>query len=137
MLANRVRVGAVAAWLGVIALSLNALVPIHLAFDLAEALAPGHHEAAATDHDFVRCLLTLVIGHHDDDADQPRGHKNHHPDCAVCSAIGTLAGFAPAAATAQLAMPVVAYVRALPPTDGGVLHSAPFTAYHSRAPPFA
>ena len=134
MLVNRVKVGAIAAWLGVIALGLNALVPIHLAFDLAHALMPDRYEDAAPDHDFVQCLLTLVIGHHDD-ADQPRGHKDHHHDCAVFGAIGTLAGFAPAAAAAQLAIPAVAYGPVFPPSDLGASHSGPFTAYHSRAPP--
>ena len=137
MLVNRMKkVGAIAAWLGVIALSLNALVPIHVVFDLAHALVPNRHEDAAINHDFVRCLLTLVIGHHDD-TDQPRGHKDHHHDCAVCVAIGTLAGFAPVARTAQLAIPTVAYGRVLPPSDLGAPHSAPFTFYHSRASPLA
>jgi hypothetical protein len=135
MLVNRVKVGAIAAWLGVIALSLNALVPIHVAFDLAHALVPNRHEDAATDHDLVRCLLALVIGHHDDDTDQPLGHKDHHHDCAVCGAIGTLAGFAPAADAVHLAIPAVAYGRVLPPSDIGAPDSAPFTAYRSRAPP--
>ena len=137
MLRNRLRSSAIAAWLGVIALGLNALVPIHLAFDLAHTLAPNRSEDAAGDHDLVRCLLTLVIGHHDDDADQTPEHKDHHHDCAVCGAIGTFAAFAPAAAAAQLAVPIVIYAPALPPTDLGTPHSTPFTAYHSRAPPLA
>src|SRR5215472_14106643 len=116
MRVNRVKVGAIAAWLGVIALGLNALVPIHVVFDLAYALVPDGHEDAAADHDLVRCLLALAIGHHDDDTDQPRGHRDHHHDCAVCGAIGTLAGFAPAADAAQLAMPAVADGRVLPPS---------------------
>jgi Protein of unknown function (DUF2946) len=136
MLRNRPRLGVIAAWLGVIALSLNALVPIHLAFDLAHALAPDGHEDAAPDHDFVRCLLTLVIGHHDDDADHPPGHKHHHDNCAVCGAIVTLVGFA-SATVMQLAAPVVAYAIALSPTEFAVPVSTLFPAYHSRAPPIA
>ena len=52
-----------AAWLGVIALGLNALVPVHLAFDLAAALAPGHHAAADTGGGLDRQLLALASGH--------------------------------------------------------------------------
>jgi len=135
MLSNRLRVGAIAAWLGVIALGFNALVPIHLAFDLAHALAPDRHgEDAAADHDFVRCLLTLVVGHHDEDEDRSPSHKqHHHADCAVCGAIGALAGFAPAAAV-LLAAPILVY--APPPTvEVGAPHIAPLAAYRSRAPP--
>ena len=40
---NRLRLGAIAAWLGVIALSLDAIVPIHLAFDLAHAFQTTTH----------------------------------------------------------------------------------------------
>ena len=45
---NRVRLGAIAAWLGVIALSLDALVPIHLAFDLAHAFNAAAHRGHAS-----------------------------------------------------------------------------------------
>ncbi len=137
MLPNRLRVGAVAVWLGVIALGLNALVPVHLAFDLAHALAPNRDAAADHDNDLVRCLLTLVIGHHDEDEDQSPAHKqHHHTDCAVCGAISTLAGFAPAAAV-LLAAPILVYAPTLPIIELGAPQTAPFTAYRSRAPPLA
>jgi hypothetical protein len=138
MLPNRLRVGAIAAWLGVIALGLNALVPIHLAFDLAHELAPDRHEAgAAADHGLVRCLLTLVIGHHEEDEDQSPAHKqHHHTDCAVCGAISTLAGFAPSAVV-LLAVPILIYAPTLPTIELGAPQTAPFTAYRSRAPPLA
>jgi hypothetical protein len=138
MLPNRLRVGAIAAWLGVIALGLNSLVPIHLAFDLAHTLAPGRHvKDASADHDLVRCLLTLIIGHHDEDEDQSPAHKGrHHAECAVIGAVGTLAGFAPAAAVA-LAVPIAAYARTLPAIELGAPRAAPLVAYQSRAPPLA
>ncbi len=54
-------------------------------------------------------LLALVTGHNDEDAPsggKTGGHgKHHHPDCAVCSSLGTLAGFAPAA-TVPLSVPI-------------------------------
>jgi Protein of unknown function (DUF2946) len=133
MLPTQLRVGAIAVWLGVIALGLNALVPIHLAFDLAHALAPERHDDG--DHDFVRCLLTLVTGHHDEDEDQSPAHKDHHhADCAVCGAIGTLAGFAPAAAV-LLAVPILVYAPTLPTAEAGAPHTPSLAAYRSRAPP--
>jgi Protein of unknown function (DUF2946) len=138
MLSHRLRIGAIAAWLGVIALGFNALVPIHLAFDLAHALAPDRHgKAAAADHDLIRCLLTLVIGHHDENQDQSPAHKGRHQtDCAVCSAVGNLAGFAPAAA-APLAAPILGYAPPPPAIEVGAPHTAPLVAYRSRAPPLA
>jgi hypothetical protein len=140
LLPHRLRIGAVAAWLGVIALGLNALVPVHLAFDLAHALAPDRPgAAAAADHDFVRCLLTLLTGHHDEDEDQSSSgpeHHHHHDDCAVCGAIGALAGFAPVTVVLP-AVPIGAYL----PVPPAVVAAAPRTvcvvAYHSRAPPIA
>jgi hypothetical protein len=136
MLPNRLRVGAIAAWLGVIALGLNALVPIHLAFDLAHELVPNRpDEDAAADHDFARSLLTLIVGHHDEDKDHSPSHKqHHHADCAVCGAIGALAGFAPAAAV-LLAAPNLVYTPTPTASEVGAPNTAPLAAYRSRAPP--
>jgi hypothetical protein len=136
MLPSRLRIGAIAAWLGVVALGFNALVPVHLAFDLAHALAPDREEGAAADHDFVRCLLSLLTGHHDEDADHSSNKAGHHNDCAVCGAIGTLAGFAPTAVV-PLAAPVSAYAPLPPAIEARALHPSPAAAYHSRAPPLA
>jgi DUF2946 family protein len=138
MLPNRLRVGAIAAWLGVIALGFNSLVPIHLAFDLADALMPHRHvNDAAADQDLVRCLLTLIIGHHDEDKDQSPGHKgHHHAECAVIGAIGTLAGLAPAAAV-PVPVPIPAYAPRLPAIELDAPRTAALTAYQSRAPPLA
>jgi hypothetical protein len=132
----RLRLGAVAVWLGVVALGLNALVPIHLAFDLAHSLTPGHRDDdSAAGHDFVRCLLTLLTGHHhEDESRSSSGNGHHHSDCAVSSAIGTLAGFAPAGVT-PLAVPPHSYVLTPLAADSGAPHRAPLAAYRSRAPP--
>ena len=96
---------AIAVWLGVIALGFNALVPIHLAFDLAHSLAPEDHDHGS-EHGFVACLLSLVVGH-DEDEDQSPSHKgHHHENCAVCGSISTLAGLAPVVAV-LLAVPIL------------------------------
>ena len=52
-----------AAWLGFLALAVNALVPAHLAFDLAEALAPARHSAGEEAAGVERQLLALLSGH--------------------------------------------------------------------------
>jgi hypothetical protein len=139
---SRLRLGAIAAWLGVIALGLDALVPVHLAFDLAEALATATHRADAgaenaLRRDPIRRLLALAVGHHDGDG--PAGgnsddHDKHHHDCAVCSSLGTLAGFAP---TADFPFSVALRVEA-PLLSAAVAKAspvAPAPAYRSRAPP--
>ncbi len=53
-----------AARLGLLALALNALVPIHLAFDLAEAFEPAQQCGAHAEVDGAeRRLLALLSGH--------------------------------------------------------------------------
>jgi hypothetical protein len=126
---------AIAVWLGVIALGFNALVPIHLAFDLAHSLAPEDHDHGS-EHGFVACLLSLVVGH-DEDEDQSPSHKGHpHENCAVCSSISTLAGLAPAAAV-LLGVPILVYAARLGVVDLAAPRAAPLVAYRSRAPPIA
>jgi hypothetical protein len=127
---------AIAVWLGVMALGLNALVPIHLAFDIAHAFAAGDHDDHSDDHDFVGCLLTLVVGHHEDENQSPSHEGPHHEGCAVCGAIGALAGLAPIAAT-FLAVPIVVHAANLGIVDLAAPHAAPLSAYRSRAPPLA
>ncbi len=139
---RRLRLGVIAVWLGVIALGVNALVPIHLAFDLDhafEAVAQRQH-APALRHDLSWRLLALLTGHLDGDespGDKTDGHsKHHHPDCAVCSSLGTLAGFAPA-----MAVPLPTPTRIEAPMLLAAADRAPpaatALAYRSRAPPIA
>lgn len=134
---GRLRLRVMAAWLGVLALALDALVPVHLAFDLAHAAAPTRHRERPADRDFIAVLLTLVTGHHDAAGAGGAPERHHRGDhCAVCGAAATLAHFAPAAA-----------VLLWPPAFAGVPKPAPpaaetprplaFVAYRSRAPPLA
>ena len=134
----RLRLGAIAAWLGVIALSLDALVPIHLAFDLAHAFEAATHreDSSAAERDFSWRLLALVTGHQDADGKADGHSKHHHADCAVCSSLGTLAGFAPAAA-APLSVPIRVETPILLAAIASEPPAAPATAYRSRAPPIA
>ncbi len=123
-----------AARLGLLALALNALVPVHIAFDLAEAFEPAHQCGARTEVGGAeRRLLALLTGHREVDG-APDEHSKHHA-CPVCSALGALAGFAPPAPTALLALSPAG-----PPTAHTVIQAecagAP-AAYRSRAPPVA
>ena len=91
-----------AAWLGLLALALNSFVPIHIAFDLAEALASAHHRSAHTHADAAstdRHLLALLVGHRHAGGKLHDHGKGHGAACPVCSALGALAGFAAPAAT--------------------------------------
>jgi hypothetical protein len=105
------------------------MVPVHLAFDLAEALGA----APSNNADPAWVLLAKLSGHqaptHDDD------HHHHPPHCPVCSALGALGGLA-APATPPRLLP--------PPAPAGapaVLQSEEWfnggavAAYRSRAPP--
>jgi hypothetical protein len=119
-----------AVWLGMAALGLNALVPIHAAFDLAEA-------TGKTGHGLEWRLFALASGH-GEDAGKPDTHRTHHGHatvCAVCSAAAALAGFAGAAA-----IPLPAPYAGGAPATFAVAPDKPdgtFTAaYLSRAPPF-
>ena len=121
-----------AARLGLLALALNALVPVHLSFDLAESLGPQCGAHGAVDG-AERRLLALLSGHREAGGASDE-HGKHHA-CPVCSALGALAGFAPPAPTALLALFPVGL-----PTAHSVVQTervgAP-AAYRSRAPPVA
>ena len=138
---RRLALGIIAAWLGVIALGLNALVPIHLAFDLDHAFeaAAQRQNAPAARHDLTWRLLALLTGHCDGNSsgDKADDHaKHHHPDCAVCSSLGTLAGFAPALAV-PLPAPTSIETPILPVAADRAPRAATALAYRSRAPPIA
>jgi hypothetical protein len=105
--------------LGLLALVLNALVPIHLAFDIAGA------------DNTERRLLALLIGHRHTGG-KGEEHGKHHA-CPVCGALGALAGFVPPASTVLL-IPAHANL----PTAHFLAQTERFgapAAYRSRAPP--
>jgi Protein of unknown function (DUF2946) len=123
---------AIAAWLAMLALLLDALVPIHLSFDLVDALnasnAHGSHTRVEPSHE----LLAKLVGH--EGRPDRHGGDHHRTNCAVCSSVSTLAGFAaplptilPAPNTA--AQPVVLAMRLV------ALSGAFPASYRSRAPP--
>lgn len=125
-----------AAWFGLFALALNALVPVHVAFDVAEAVdaaqARGTHPEV---HSAEWSVLARLIGHHEADGKSREHGKGHPAPCAVCSALGALAGFDTVAIIA-LPLPPPVVVPAALPAIGGQPAGVPL-AYRSRAPPVA
>ena len=66
-----------AARLGLLALALNALVPVHLAFDLADAFEPAHLCGAYAEVGGAeRSLLAMLGGHRDADGQSDKRHKH-------------------------------------------------------------
>jgi len=125
------RRGSWAALLGLVALAINALVPVHLAFDLADAFGLPQCSARAMGENAERHILALVGGHREVDGKSHEHHK--HQACPVCSALNALAGFVPPT------LPTLSF-----PLSAG-LSAAHFViqaervdvsvVYHSRAPP--
>ena len=123
-----------AAWFALLALTFNALVPVHLAFDLAEALEPAHRCGSYTEvDDAERQLLALLSGHHGANGKSDEHHKHHA--CPVCSTLNALAGFV-LAAPPTLSFPTPARLPAAPFVIQAARTAAP-AAYRSRAPPIA
>jgi hypothetical protein len=119
--------------LGLLALALNALVPIHLAFDIAEALAAPQCSAHAEVDNTAHRLLALLSGHHG--ANGKSDEHGKHRACPVCSGLGALAGFVPPASIA-LSTPAPGDL----PTAHLLVQTERFgapAAYRSRAPPLA
>ena len=133
---GRLSLRAVAAWLGIVALTFDALVPVHLAFDLSHSAEPGRHHETPARHGLFDALLTLVAGHRDEGGGQSSDRDPHHGVCAVCGAAATLAGFAPAAAI-LLSLPAFAGAPKPAAPAAEIPRPLAFVAYRSRAPPFA
>lgn len=131
---RRLRLKLAAAWFGVLAMSLNALVPVHLAFDLVDALPGPHaqHTHSGHEHSF-RAILGALAGHHDHSGESS-GHHNHHSDCLVCNALGTLGAFA-APTLAALPLPPATDAPAPAATFDAAPRSAAPTPYFVRGPP--
>ena len=135
---NRPRLRTIATWLGVIALSFNALFPIRvalgLAADLAHARECGHYHTGATPPDPAWQFLALLTGQ-DPTADPSQSHRGLHPLAgAVCGFVASPAAFTVPLAAA-LAPP--ARLEGANPTLAAAANEprATVSAYHSRAPP--
>jgi Protein of unknown function (DUF2946) len=119
---------------GMLALALNALVPIHLAFDLGEGLTPAHHDDT---HGLEWRVLARLIGHDAHDADYDDGHGHHHEaTCPVIAAFGALTGLV-TATVPSLAQPIAVAVANSEVASEYAIVPVHVAAYRSRAPPFA
>jgi hypothetical protein len=130
---QRLRRASWAVWLAMLALGLQALVPIHLALDLDEAVGTAQRSAPEADrHGFEWRLLALVTGH--DTGDGKSDGDHHGLPCPAFAALGALGGFAMVAPPALPAPAAVAALPAFAVLVGGP-DRAPAAAYRSRAPP--
>jgi hypothetical protein len=122
-----------AVWLAIVALGLNALLPVHLALDLGEAcgtIQPG--APAAQSPGLVWRLVALATGH--DAGDGKPDADSHRPACPAFGALGAIGGFAEVAAPA-LPVPAAAPAPPLFAAIAAAPDRAPAAAYRSRAPP--
>ncbi len=125
-----------AACAGILALALNALVPVHLAFDLVEELAPAHHGSAQSEkHTLEWRVIAALIGHDAHDADDTDDHGHHHDaTCPVVAAFSALTGLVTTTAP-TIAQPIAVAHVDLPAPAATRPADAPSVAYRSRAPP--
>ena len=125
-----------AAWLGVLALVLNALVPIHIAFDLAEAFGAMSPRVAQSDARGVEwSILARLVGHTEANGKPQDDSKGKPAPCPICGALSALAGFVPTT-VASLPVPPPAAMPAALAAIGAERAGVPL-AYRSRAPPTA
>jgi hypothetical protein len=118
---------------GILALVLNALVPVHIAFDLAEPFEAQQCSAHTEIDNAERRLLALLSGHHVANGKSHEHSKRHA--CPVCSTLNALGGFVLAAPPA-LSFPTPAGLPAAHFVIQAERVHAP-AAYRSRAPPSA
>lgn len=136
---NQPRLAGVAVWLGVVALSLNALAPMQLVFGLATNLTDarecGHYEGDTTVlHQPGWWAFVLLIGQ-DDIVDPSHAHKGLHPGIgAAYAATGTPTSFAPPTITA-LSLPKRLEQDRHSTVVAENEPQATISAYRSRAPP--
>src|SRR5215470_19809031 len=124
-----------AAWLGLLALALNATLPVHLAYDLAVAFGPTHAAPAHTTQPLAGHEGHDRHHHHHNDQPAQPAH-DHDKACQFCAAAVTLAGFAPASVAVLPTPPASALALVAPATSQFALKATP-SAYRSRAPPVA
>jgi hypothetical protein len=134
---GRLRRARWAAWLATVAVILNTLVPVHLAFDLAESFDTAHqHEADAPGRGLEWRALVLLTGHDADDRKPVHHGKAHEITCPVCTALGSLGGIAPVAGPVLSVPATIAVSNAFAAVDDAPA-TATTGAYRSRAPPLA
>ena len=116
------------AWLGLLALLIQALLPLAVGAEVAAIARSGDHEL----------LEFCAFGHLHvgGDSDSPSDHHHHHPDtlCPICVALQASPVFT-AAAPAALPLPTESPIRVAIYWVTVAPRFLPFAAYRSRAPP--
>jgi len=112
------------------------LVPIHVAFDLAESTqTPQQLEAASKTRSLAWRALALLTGHHIDRADSD-DHGGHRVPCPVLSAVATTLAASVTVAPPVLFASVWDVIRTwLVTEDDFQVTPPPLAAYQARAPP--
>jgi len=123
---------ALAAWLGIVALAIQALIPALLA---AEIEIAGTERGASV---FTLCAfghIHVATPHDEQDGHgAPPSDEGLSAPCPICIALIASPAFT-APPQIELPLPVAGTVDALAPTDGQALLRFVTAAYRSRAPP--
>lgn len=121
---RKLRLGA---WLGVLAVALNAALPIHFAVDIVHAASHARAEALRT---------TAGAAPHRHDHPAGGGHR-HDGACPICASGVAAVATATLPTPAPLVLPPAAAIEiAMADVGGGVRHAA-LAPYAPRAPPSA
>ena len=131
-----------ALWLGLLALTANALEEQQLSVSVVEvALAGDANGAAAPAYHVMpdgRVMMGAMAGAHGDGAQSDGAHGGHthkgHADCVICGTAAAVAGFTlPPLLTVRLPSSLVHVPRSR--VEHAQLHPAVLAAYAARAPP--
>jgi hypothetical protein len=119
-------------WLGILAVAVNALLPIHIAKDIVHAA--GHMRVAALEAQGIDAA-TAPAPHHRHD--HPGGTDHHHHDggCLICAGLSAAATATTLPPPVVIALPMSLALAILPATAGGIAESETHTPYAPRAPP--
>jgi hypothetical protein len=120
----------IAAWLGLVALGIQALIPALLAVEIRMARAEGGHAVVAL------CIHGQAVSRHDADGPShaPGSDENGSAVCPICVALQASPAFT-APAPVILPLPAIHYVATAVVVPQPAVRSVTAAAYRSRAPP--
>jgi hypothetical protein len=118
-------------WLGILAIAVNALLPIHIAKDVVHAA--GHMRAAALQAPDIDVAAAPAPHHH---RDHPGGTDHHHDGgCLICSGLSAAAAATTLPPPVVIALPMALALASPTAVAGGIAEPATHTPYAPRAPP--
>ncbi len=120
-------------WLGILAVAVNALLPIHIAKDIVHAA--GHLRMAALLAQGIDVAAAPAPSHHHE---HPGGTNHHHDGgCLICSGLTAAATAATLPPPVVIALPVTLVLAVPTAVAGGIAEPTTHTPYAPRAPPAA